>query len=159
MHPSTSLPRRRALAGLGAAGGLLLLRPAAAQLMGQAPGTQLAQAMSEFAAGTPVQRGRVTLEIATLVDNGNVVPVTIRVDSPMSAADHVRELAVFTDRNPQREVLRALLGPRAGRAEVSTRMRLATSQRVAALARLSDGSVWMDAVDVVVALAACLEGE
>lgn len=159
--PSSALllPRRRALAGLGAAGGLLLLRPAAAQLMGQAPGTQLAAAINGFAAGAAVQRGRVTLEIASLVDNGNVVPVTVRVDSAMRADDHVREIAIFTDRNPQPEVVRALLGPRAGRAEIATRMRLATSQRLAALARLSDGSVWMDAVDVVVALAACLEGE
>lgn len=156
---ASALPRRRALAGLAAGAGLLVLRPVAAQGSGVPAGTQLAAAMAAFAAGQPVRSGRVTLEIATLVDNGNVVPVAIAVDSPMTEAEHVREIALFTDRNPQHEVLRCSLGPRAGRARVATRMRLATSQRVAALARLSDGSVWMGAVDVVVALAACLEGE
>ncbi len=157
--PSPTLPRRRALAGLGAGAAALVLRPVLAQGTGVPVGTQLQGAIADFAAGQPVRTGRVTLEIATLVDNGNVVPVAIAVDSPMTEAEHVREIALFTDRNPQREVLRCSLGPRAGRARVATRMRLATSQRVAALARMSDGSVWMGAVDVVVALAACLEGE
>ncbi len=101
--------------------------------------------------------GRVTLVIAELVENGNAVPVTVRVDSPMTAAEHVTEIALFNQRNPQREVARFQLGPHNGRAEVSTRIRLATSQRLVALARLSDGSVWQHQVDVLVTLAACIE--
>ena len=99
------------------------------------------------------------LEIASLVDNGNVVPMRVRVDSPMNAGDHVTEIAVFNEKNPQRDVLRATLGPRAGKADVSTRIRLATSQKLVALARMNDGSIWSDTVDVIVVLAACIEGD
>jgi sulfur-oxidizing protein SoxY len=140
-------------AGAGAAA-VLLVPPATAQ----AP-AELAAAVTQFAAGKPVQRGRVKLEIAQLVDNGNVVPMRVSVDSPMSAADHVSEIAVFNEKNPQREVGRFTLGPRAGKADVSTRIRLATSQKLVALARMNDGSVWSDSVDVIVVLAACIEGD
>jgi sulfur-oxidizing protein SoxY len=88
-----------------------------------------------------------------------VVPVRVTVDSPMSAADHVSEIAIYNEKNPQKDVGRFTLGPRAGKADVSTRIRLATSQKLTALARMNDGSVWSDTVDVVVVLAACIEGE
>jgi sulfur-oxidizing protein SoxY len=148
-------PRRRLLlqAGAGLAAHVLV-RPASAQ-----DAAAMAAAVSQFAGGQPVRRGRVKLEIATLVDNGNVVPLRVTVDSPMSAADHVSEIAIYNEKNPQKDVGRFTLGPRAGKAEVSTRIRLATSQKLTALARMNDGSVWSDTVDVVVVLAACIEGE
>ncbi|HEY6135588.1 MAG TPA: SoxY-related AACIE arm protein [Rubrivivax sp.] len=110
-------------------------------------------------AGSAVPRdGRVKLLIAELVENGNAVPVTVRVDSAMTPAEHVTEIALFNQRNPQRDVARFQLGPQNGRAEVSTRIRLATTQQIVALARLNDGSVWQQRVDVLVTLAACVEG-
>ena len=112
----------------------------------------------QWCGGQVPQAGRVQLDVPELVDNGNGVLVGVAVDSPMTAADHVREIVLYTERNPRREVLRCELTPAAGQARVSTRMRLATSQHVVALARLSDGSVWYQAAAVVVALAACLEG-
>ena len=140
---------------------MVLVSPAHGQIqgMGMAPGKQMAEAIAEFAKGQRVQTGRVKLEIAELVDNGNVVPVSVSVDSPMSAADHVLQIALFNDRNPQRDVAVFALGPRAGRALVATRMRLSTSQQVSAVARMNDGSVWIATVDVIVALAACIEVE
>ena len=117
----------------------------------------LAAAIQAWAGDATPREGRVMLQIAELVENGNAVPVTVRVDSPMTAAQHVTEIALFNQRNPQREVARFHLGPHNGRAEVSTRIRLATSQRLVALARLSDGSVWQHQVDVLVTLAACIE--
>ena len=87
------------------------------------------------------------------------MPVTIRVDSPMTAADHVTAIALFNERNPERDVARFALTPRNGRATVSTRIRLATSQKLVAIATTSDGALWSGAVDVVVTLAACIEGE
>lgn len=143
--------RRRDVVGLAAAS--VFVRPAAAQ-----PET-LAAAVDAFAGGAPVRAGRVTLDIAALVDNGNTVPVAIRVDSPMTAADHVSAIALFNERNPQRDVARFTLGPRAGKAMVATRIRLATSQKLTAVARMNDGSHWSHTVDVVVVLAACIEGE
>ena len=104
-----------------------------------------------------VRDGKVVLNIAPLVENGNAVPVTVTVTSPMSAIDHVVSIALFNERNPQPDVAQFTLGPRAGRARVSTRMRLATSQQVVALARLNDGTFWAHRVDVIVTLAACIE--
>lgn len=118
----------------------------------------LEAAVSDWAGRAVPQSGRVRLQIAELVENGNAVPVTITVDSPMTPASHVTEIALFNQRNPQRDVVRFHLGPHSGRAEVSTRIRLATSQRLVALARLNDGSVWRHQADVLVTLAACVEG-
>jgi sulfur-oxidizing protein SoxY len=117
----------------------------------------LAAAIAEFAGGAPVSVGRVKLDIAPLVENGNVVPVNVSVTSPMSEADHVTAIAIFNERNPQRDVAVFRLGPRAGRATVSTRIRLATSQKLVAIAQMKDGSCWSHSVDVIVTLAACLE--
>jgi sulfur-oxidizing protein SoxY len=105
-----------------------------------------------------VRNGRITIEIAELVENGNAVPVSVQVQSPMTAADHVQSLALFTERNPQPEVAVFHFSPRSGRARVDTRIRLATSQPLVAVAKMNDGSLWRHHVDVIVTLAACLEG-
>ncbi|RYF39116.1 MAG: SoxY-related AACIE arm protein [Comamonadaceae bacterium] len=144
--------KRRALIGLAA--GAALARPALAQ-----EADVLAAAVAAYAHGAPVKPGKVKLQMDQLVDNGNVVPFSVSVDSPMTASDHVTAIAIFNERNPQREVAKFTLGPRSGKALVSTRIRLATSQKLTAVARLSDGSYWSDTVSVVVALAACIEGD
>jgi sulfur-oxidizing protein SoxY len=121
-------------------------------------GAAMRAAIRVWTGGTPLQDGRVVIDIAELIDNGNAVPVTLAVpDSPMTTADHVTGLALFAERNPLPEVVSFQLGPRAGKAEVATRIRLATSQQLVALARLSDGSCWQQAVKVIVTLAACVE--
>jgi sulfur-oxidizing protein SoxY len=132
--------------------GTLLLRPA------RATPQALEAAIAAFAEGRTPRDGRVTLDVAPLIENGNTVPLTVRVSSPMTADDHVRQIALFNERNPNPEIAVFHLGPRNGRAVVSTRIRLATSQRLVALARLNDGSVWQQSVDVIVTLAACIEG-
>ena len=117
----------------------------------------LEAAIRKVTGGAPARAGKVKLEVPPLIDNGNAVPVTVAVESPMTAAEHVKTIHLLTEKNPQPHVLSAHLGPRAGRASVSTRMRLADSQKVVAIAQLSDGSLWSDTVDVIVTLAACLE--
>lgn len=114
-------------------------------------------AVRKVTGGAPVRRGKVKLELPPLIDNGNAVPLAVSVESPMTEADHVKAIHVFTERNPQPNVINAYLGPRAGRARVETRARIADTQTVTAIAQLSDGSFWSDAVDVVVTLSACLE--
>jgi sulfur-oxidizing protein SoxY len=104
-----------------------------------------------------VTEGRVEFDIAPLVENGNTVPITVRVQSAMSEAEHVKAIAIFNESNPQRDVANFTLGPRAGRATVATRIRLATSQQLVAVAKMSDGSCWSKTVDVLVTLAACVE--
>lgn len=105
-----------------------------------------------------VEPGRVKLDIPSLSENGNSVAITVSVESPMTADDHVRAIYVFSEKNPFPDVARFHLNPRMGRAEVSTTVRLATSQRVAAVAAMNDGSYFRDDKDVVVTLSACLDG-
>jgi sulfur-oxidizing protein SoxY len=104
-----------------------------------------------------LNKGRVKIDIPALIENGNAVPLTVSCESPMTQEDHVKAIHVFTEKNPQPKVIGVHLGPRAG-ANVSTRIRLADTQKIVAVAQMSDGSFWSDEVEVIVTLAACLEG-
>jgi sulfur-oxidizing protein SoxY len=117
----------------------------------------LPEAVRKVTGGAPVHRGRVKLDLPPLVDNGNAVPLSVTVESPMTSADHVKAIHVFTEKNPQPYVLSAYLGPRSARAHLATRIRIADSGMVTAIAQLSDGSFWSDSAEVVVTLSACLE--
>ena len=130
---------------------------ASAQTVRPAAATPTAAAIDEIVGDAPVHQGKVKLEVPPLVENGNAVPLTVSVDSPMTEREHVKSIHIFNEKNPQPNVVSFYLGPRAGRAQVSTRIRLADSQKVIAIAQLSDDSVWSDSADVVVTLAACLE--
>jgi sulfur-oxidizing protein SoxY len=104
------------------------------------------------------KKGKVKIDLPPLIENGNAVALTVSAESPMTATDHVKAIHVFTEKNPQPNVVSIYLGPRAGRASVATRIRLADSQKVIAIAQMSDGSFWSDEIEVIVTLAACLEG-
>lgn len=117
----------------------------------------LQEAVQAFTGGKTIQAGRVRLEIPPLVENGNAVGVTVTVDSPMTENEHVRRIALFNEKNPQADIAIFHLGPRAGRAAVSARIRLASSQTVMAVAELNDGSYWSGEAQVIVTLAACIE--
>jgi len=151
-------PSRREFlrATAGAAAGVGLLSAVAIEPARATPAA-MEEAIRKVVGAAVPRSGRVKLEVPPLVENGNTVPLSIKVESPMTAADHVRAIHVFTEKNPQPEVVSVHLGPRAGRAVVATRMRLADTQTVVALAELSDGSFWSDKANVVVTLAACLE--
>ena len=142
--------RRQLLAGTAL---MVVLHPAPATPQEQAA------AIRAFTGGAVPREGKVTLDVPQLVDNGNAVPLTVSVDSPMTANEHVAAIAIFNERNPQVDVVTFTLGPRAGKAMVSTRIRLATSQKLVAVARMSDGSYWSGSASMVVTLAACVEGE
>ena len=152
MRPAGSCRRRfLATAAAGLALPALVLRPA------HATPAAMRAAIEEVAGGTPVAPGRVTLQIPPIAENGNSVPLTVRVESPMTPEAHVRSLHVFTEQNPLPNVAHFHLGPRAGRAEVSTRVRLFTSQRIVAVAALSDGTFWSAGAEVIITLAACVD--
>jgi len=150
-----SVTRRRILKAAAAltvgSGALRTVRPARST-----PATMQA-AIRTVVGENQINKGKVTLEIPPLVENGSTVACSVTVDSPMTPSDYVTAIHIFNEKNPQPNVIGVHLGPRAGRARFSTRIRLADTQRVIAIAQLSDGSFWSDSVDVVITLGACLE--
>jgi sulfur-oxidizing protein SoxY len=138
----------------GAAGIGLSLTPVPAS----ATPASMRAAIRKVVGEAPLKKGKLKIDLPPLIENGNAVPLVLTCDSPMTAEDHVKAMHVFTEKNPQPNVISIQLGPRAGRASVSTRIRLADSQKVVAIAQMSDGSFWSEEIEVVVTLAACLEG-
>ena len=150
--PRFTFSRRAVLAsGCALTVTALTLRPASAT-----PETMRA-AIRQIVGDAEPKKGRVHLEIPPLVENGNTVSCSVSVDSPMTQADHVKAIHIVNEKTPQPNVISVALGPRAGRARFSTRIRLADTQKVIAIAQLSDGSFWSDSADVVITLGACLE--
>ena len=117
----------------------------------------LEEAIRNVLGESNLQKGKITLDVPPLVENGNAVPVTIIVDSPMTEADHVKAIHVFNEKNPQPRVISVALGPRAGKARVATRIKLADTQRIVGVAEMSDGSFWTGEANVIVTIAACVE--
>ena len=146
--------RRRFLIGTAAAGASIVLLPT---LLGRATPQAMQQAIRNIVGEANLQHGRVTIEVPSLVENGNAVPVTVSVDSPMSEADRVVAIHIVNEKNPQPHVISAHLGPRIGRARLSSRIKLADSQRIVAIAEMKDGSFWSESADVIVTIAACVE--
>jgi sulfur-oxidizing protein SoxY len=140
------------LASSGAALAAALPAPAPAATPGQ-----LEAAIRSVAGEAKIRHGKVTLDLPPLVENGNTVSMSVTVESPMTAENHVKAIHVFNEKNPQPNVITVRLGPRSGRAQVATRIRLADTQKVIAIAEMSDGSFWSDTAEVIVTLAACLE--
>ena len=139
----------------GLAAGIALPATVAAQMPGAPAATQ--EAIRRVVGTARINKGRVTLDLPALVDNGNAVSLAVRVDSPMTESEYVKAIHLFTEKNPQPDVASFHLGPRAGRASVATRIRLADSQAVIAICEMSDGSFWSGSANTVVTLAACLE--
>ena len=115
-------------------------------------------AMKEVMAFTDGQEpaaGKVKLSAPEIAENGNTVPISVSVDSPMSADDYVESVLVVAQGNPRPGVATFKFSPMSGVAEASTRMRLAKTQKVIAVAKMSNGAVFMDAKDVKVTIGGC----
>jgi sulfur-oxidizing protein SoxY len=115
-------------------------------------------ARDALANGREIKAGRVSLDLPRLAESGNSVPLKVSVDSPMTAADYVKTIHLFSEQNPIATMGRLHLSPRAGRAEIATSVRLAMTQNVHAIAEMSDGSLWFARAESVVLLAACVDG-
>ena len=145
-------PQRRTLLAASVGTAVTVLTPAA-----RATPQAMDAAIRAFTGGREPVRGGVRLEIPELHESGNAVPVTVSVDSPMTEQQHVRAIALFNERNPQPDVAVFHLSPRSGRARVVTRIRLGDTQRVVAVAQMSDGSFRSSSAEVIVTLPACVE--
>ena len=151
--------RRRVLKGIAGSALLSAVTPSLAQLptTARAPLMELVPVLKSITAGALVREAKVKLEIPHLAENGHLVPLTVTVESPMTAADHVRTRYLLSEKNPRPVIAQISLGPGAGRAALTTRIRLSGAQYVVAVAQMSDGSFWGAAADVIVTETACLD--
>jgi sulfur-oxidizing protein SoxY len=126
---------------------------------GSAVASPLSQAaIARVTKGASVTRGRVSVSMPTIAENGLSVFTTIAVESPMTASDFVQELHLISEKNPVAVIASFFFTPAMAEAKVSTNIRLAQTQRLTAIAMMSDGSLWSDEKDVVVTIAACIDG-
>src|SRR5215211_4101990 len=142
--------RRQALVlgvgALAAAGGL----PTAALAKNDAD-----EIIKAFSAGKEPVKGKVKLDLPEIAENGNTVPMTVSVESAMTEGSYVTDILVVADQNPRAGVVHFRLSPLSGVAEANTRIRLAETQNVVALAKMNDGSVFMDSKQVKVTIGGC----
>jgi len=151
------MPTRRTFLELARGAALAGAVPIVTMRPLEATPAMLSSAIRNVVGEAPVRAGKVTLDIPPLVENGNTVPMTVRVASAMTDTDYVKSIHVFNEKNPQPNVGHFYIGPAAGRAQVATRIRLADTQKVVAIARLSDDTFWSASADIVVTLASCTE--
>jgi sulfur-oxidizing protein SoxY len=147
--PPARTGRRNALRALAASACLLMVRPAVATP------EELAMAIRELFGERAINPGRINLEVPRLAENGNIVPITVTVDSPMTEQDYVKSIHLFAESNPQPRIVDVELGPHNGRPRVATRVRVAISQHLHAIAVMSDGSLWSTAVEIEVTVGGC----
>jgi len=150
----TARSRRKFLTRVAA----LLALPAAAPRAARAQESTVDAMLRKVTAGAQITAGRVKLELPALAENGNSVGLKVSVDSPMSATDFVRSIHLYAEKNPRPNIANFYLGPRSGRAQVVTRVRLAGTQSVLAVAALSDGTFWSGTAEVNVTNSACYDG-
>lgn len=154
-EPRKPEPSRRDLV---AAAGIGLGLAAFSRNASAAAPSVMSDLVSRITEGVVPERGKITLDIPALVENGNSVDTRIVVESPMSEVDHVRWIHLIAEKNPFPDMARFHLGPRSGRADVSTTLRFAQSQTIRAVAALSNGSFVITEADIVVTLSACIDG-
>ena len=147
------LSRRAYLSVLGLLGVSNWIVPSLAM----AKKSEAMEAIAKIVGSSPIRDGRVKLVIPPLVESGNLVVLKLSIESPMTANDYVKAVHVIAEGNPLPNIFTAYFTPRSGRAELTTRVRLADSQRVWAVAQMSDGSFWQGHADTLVTLSACTE--
>jgi sulfur-oxidizing protein SoxY len=157
MNADSKASRRDVLIGAASLAGGLGIVSVLPVSEARATPAALDAAIKQIVGSAALRQGKVKLNLPPIVENGNTVSLDVAVESPMTADNHVKAIHVLNEKNPQPYVISASLGPRAGQAKLATRMRLADSQRVVAIAEMSDGTFWSDEVDVIVTIAACLE--
>ena len=140
---------RREILALGAGALALAGVPAAATP------TEAAAEIAKFTGGKPTTKGKITIDLPEIAENGNTVPLTITVDSPMTADDHVSDILVVADGNPRPGLATFHLSPLSGRAEAATRIRLAATENIIVVAKTSKGQFLTEQKPVKVTIGGC----
>jgi sulfur-oxidizing protein SoxY len=150
-----ALSRREALllaagATMVAAGGVILNTSSA-----HADAKMVDEAVMKLIGDTKLVDGKITLDLPQIAENGNTVPIGVAVDSPMTADNYVKAVHLFADGNPTPGVASLYFTPMSGKAEASSRMRMAGTQNVIAVAEMSDGKVFRASQEVKVTIGGC----
>lgn len=148
-----NLNRRQALAVSAGAAAFVL---AGARLdPARATPEATAKAIADFAGGKTPETGKLTLTAPEIAENGNTVPIAVNVESAMAGDDLVQSVIILADGNPNPAVATFNFTEASGAAAATTRMRLAKTQNVIAVAKMADGSVFMDKKQVKVTIGGC----
>jgi sulfur-oxidizing protein SoxY len=116
---------------------------------------KVTDAINAFTGGRTPEAGRITLDLAASVEDGNSVPLSVAVESPMRPDDYVSEVLVVADENPWPRVASFQFAPLAGKAAFATRIRLTGNQNVIVLAKMGDGRIFTARQHVEVTIGAC----
>jgi len=146
------LSRRAALA-LGAGGAALTLTGWNGRAFAAAK--EAADDIAKFTGGKAAEKAKVTIELPEIAENGNTVPLMVSVDAPMTADNYVSEILVVADGNPNPGVATFHFSPMSGKAEASTRIRLATTQNIIVVAKTNKGEVFTGQKQVKVTIGGC----
>lgn len=146
-----AINRRQAFA-LGGGFVMLALMPMAADAE---VSNDAAKWIEKFTGGKQPAKGKIALDLPAIAENGNTVPLSLTVESPMTAESYVKDVMILADGNPNAGVATLTFTPLSGRAEASVRIRLAATQNVVAIARMSDGSLFTEQKTVKVTIGGC----
>jgi sulfur-oxidizing protein SoxY len=146
-----SINRRQAFV-LGGGFVALTMMPMAADAE---PSNDAAEMIKKFTAGKEPTKGKISLDLPEIAENGNTVPLALTVESPMTADNYVKEVLFLADGNPNAGVATLMFTPLSGKAEASIRIRLAQTQNVIAIAKMNDGSLFTERKTVKVTIGGC----
>ena len=141
--------------GFVAAGVALITTTALFGTAAKAGLPEVEAAIKKILGDRTAEEGRISLDLPEIAENGNTVPLTVEVESPMTDEDHVTAVHIFADGNPLPDVAKMTFTPRNGEAVAATRIRLAKTQKIHAIAEMSDGSVFTAAREVKVTIGGC----
>ena len=154
-YSSKAVMSRRAVLGAAGTGLVAVAGTALAARTAQAAPADVQAKIGEIPGGAAAKEGKVTVKLPQIAENGRTVPLTVTVDSPQTEADHVKRIHVLSEGNPTPLIAYYDLSPQSGKAEIATRIRLAKTQNVVAVAEMSDGSVWTGKKQVKVTIGGC----
>ncbi len=146
--------RRQMLITLGG-GGVALATLTMLPALGRADATAVDAAIKELVGDGTLAEGRIALDLPQIAENGNTVPLTVEVDSPMTDQDYVKAVHIFAEGNPLPNVASFHFTPANGKAMAATRIRLAKTQNVVAVAEMSDGKIYQAKAEVKVTIGGC----
>ena len=154
-HLTMASVSRRDILKYSGAGAFAAMTASLLPGLAKADATAVTEAMKKIIGDKNPSEGGMTLELPQIAENGSTVPVAIDVESAMSATDMVKAIHLFAEGNPSPNVASFHFTPMSGKAWAATRMRMAKTQNVVAVAEMGDGSVRMAKAEVKVTIGGC----